>query len=345
MVSRVAATHAHGGRVALLTRAPPEKKRREAEKTVLGVATSIKENSQPTPGSGASKTDVDAVPPVDDSAHAWAENLIAPNDLNIAGVDINLSTMDQYIYQEAASSYPSDGTGLGPYMAEALTAWDTAPWGEPGHTACNHLSQSNSTREQGQIPQRRTSDSDLRSVHAERDLPHFQHAHLSRLLTTSKKKGWLGNLHIAAIRGNERALQLLLSSENIDINQQDSDDRTPLIHAVIEGHESVVRLLLARGARIGVLECDNRTAIHWAVLLRRQEILRLLLEHRAEYELELGIDIHDRYGWTPLHVAIDGGLDECMTLLLNAGADIHIEAGKCPTLGRVIQYLDRNEKL
>ncbi|CAI7569463.1 unnamed protein product [Penicillium viridicatum] len=150
-------------------------------------------------------------------------------------------------------------------------------------------------------------------------------------LTTSARndKGWIGTLHIAAQKGHERIVRVLLLQGNIDANSQDSDSRTPLIHAVIENHDSVVRLLLDHGARIGVYDCDGRSALHWAVLNRRLEILQQLLEHRARSEPGLDIDIYDNYGWTPLHMAVDRAFEAAILMLLQEGADINAKAHKC----------------
>ena len=131
--------------------------------------------------------------------------------------------------------------------------------------------------------------------------------------------GWLGPLHIAAQKGRDRIARILLQY-NTDCNEKDSDGLTPIIHAVIGGHEDVVRSLLLHGARIGNVDGQQGpSALHWAVLNRRETLLRLLLDHCSE-EPRL-IDSYDNFGRTPLHIAIDTGFEMGVLMLLQFGAD------------------------
>lgn len=55
--------------------------------------------------------------------------------------------------------------------------------------------------------------------------------------------------------------------------------QTPLMWAVVTGQETIVRLLLARGASITALDCEGRTPLVLAVIAHWKAIVRLLLEH------------------------------------------------------------------
>lgn len=125
-----------------------------------------------------------------------------------------------------------------------------------------------------------------------------------------------------------------------DINKADSDGRTALIHAVVENNQSVVCLLLERGARIGASDCDRRSALHWAVLYRRIGILEVLLKHREQHEAGFDIDTHDSTGWTPLHMAVHRAFEPGVLMLIQSGADINAKAGKCPYTGNVMPLLN-----
>jgi ankyrin repeat protein len=127
----------------------------------------------------------------------------------------------------------------------------------------------------------------------------------------------------------------------MDVNNQDSDGRTPLIHAIIENHDSVVRLLLSHGARIGVYDREGRSGLHWAVLHRRFGILQHLLDHRAKYERSLDLDAYDNAGWTPLHMSVDRAFEAGVLMLLQGGADVNAKAHKCPYTGNVVPLMDR----
>ncbi|KAK9849765.1 hypothetical protein MYU51_013321 [Penicillium brevicompactum] len=154
-------------------------------------------------------------------------------------------------------------------------------------------------------------------------------------------KGWIDALHIAAQKGHERIVRVLLLRGNMDVNNQDSDGRTPLIHAIIEDHDSVVRLLLSHGAQIAVYDREGRSGLHWAVLHRRLGILQHLLDHRAKYERSLVLDAYDNAGWTPLHMSVDRAFEAGVVMLLQGGADVNAKAHKCPYMGNVEPPMDR----
>jgi ankyrin repeat protein len=143
--------------------------------------------------------------------------------------------------------------------------------------------------------------------------------------------GWLGSLHIAAKKGNDLIVRVLLQQGNLDCDERDSDGRTALMHAVIEGHEAVVRSLLAHGARVGEVDRDRRSAIHLAVLYQREGILRDLL---SQGEQGLDVNGYDVAGWTPLHIAIERNFEVGIILLLQAGANLGSKARKCPFLAK-----------
>ncbi|KAK1762512.1 ankyrin repeat-containing domain protein [Phialemonium atrogriseum] len=159
--------------------------------------------------------------------------------------------------------------------------------------------------------------------------------------TTSTNQGWLSTLHIAAQKGHEHILRVLLRQRNVDLDERDSDGRTALIHAVMEDHAGVAAALLAHGARISAVDCERRNALHWAVLYRREAVLRVLLarlgERRAGERDGGVIDAYDEVGWTPLHIAVERGFESGVMMLLQAGANLHSKARKCPYTGNVIE--------
>ncbi|XXG95604.1 hypothetical protein Hte_001872 [Hypoxylon texense] len=153
-------------------------------------------------------------------------------------------------------------------------------------------------------------------------------------------EGWLGSLHIAAAKGSERMVEVLLQQAGLDRDERDSDGRTPLMHAAIRGHAAVARILLARGARLGAVDKDARSALHWAVLYRRDDILGILLEksafHSADGSDKLDVDAYDDSGCTPLHMAIHQDSEVAVKMLLGAGASLNSKAQKCPFARRLV---------
>ncbi|KAL4883464.1 ankyrin repeat-containing domain protein [Aspergillus karnatakaensis] len=155
---------------------------------------------------------------------------------------------------------------------------------------------------------------------------------------TENNKGWLNSIHIAAQKGHERVLRVLLERGNLDINSIDSDNRTALFHAAVGGHNNVIRLLLSHGANIAHLDNDYRSVLHWTTHYQRLEVLQTLLEQWPENELGSYINAHDGHGWTPLHLAVERGFEEGLLLLVQYGGDISMRARKCWLTNRVIPF-------
>lgn len=129
-------------------------------------------------------------------------------------------------------------------------------------------------------------------------------------------------LHIAASRGHEQIVKMLLLSKKVDCNQEDSEGMTALMHAVSAGHHDTVRTLLLHGAMIASDDGGNKrrsSALHWAVRHRREHILRLLLTH-CQGDMEL-IDCFDDEGRTALHLASEIDFGSGVMVLLELGAD------------------------
>ncbi|KAL2016550.1 hypothetical protein VTK56DRAFT_3407 [Thermocarpiscus australiensis] len=142
------------------------------------------------------------------------------------------------------------------------------------------------------------------------------------------ERGWLGPLHLAAAKGNDRIVRILLKHRSPDcsVNEPDSDGLTALMHAVQGGFEDVVRSLLDAGAAVDDTDKRKRTALHWAVLTRREALLRQLLEHGVVAGANL--DVYDTEGKTPLHSAIAVGFEAGVQVLLEFGVNTRCRAQK-----------------
>ena len=154
----------------------------------------------------------------------------------------------------------------------------------------------------------------------------------TRILTavppTSELDGWLGTLHIAAQKGYDGMVQRLLADGKLDCDDKDSDGRTALMHAVTEGHATIVRTLLRHGAKVAETDIDSRSPVHLAVLHKREDILKILLEEKQDMD----IDAYDIAGWTALQMAIDRNFEAGAKILLQNGANVLAKARKCPLI-------------
>ncbi|KFX94529.1 hypothetical protein V490_04313 [Pseudogymnoascus sp. VKM F-3557] len=131
----------------------------------------------------------------------------------------------------------------------------------------------------------------------------------------SSDVGWTG-LHLAAHFGIEKAVQHLLGTTITDV--KDDSGRTPLSHAAENGHEAVVKLLLANNADINLPDkWWGQTPLVWATDNSQEAMVKLLLANSADIELKC------RYGRTPLLWAVINGAETVTRILLESGAKIN----------------------
>ena len=131
-------------------------------------------------------------------------------------------------------------------------------------------------------------------------------------------------LHIAAERGVESLVQLLLSA-GANIQAQDQIGETALMTAIESGRETIVQRLLEAGADIHAHNHRGLTPLNVAVLRGNDEITELLLKWNAKTE------VRDLGGMTALHKACTLGMRRKVELLLEAGANIEAQDNRGQT--------------
>jgi len=129
----------------------------------------------------------------------------------------------------------------------------------------------------------------------------------------------LGNrpLYWAALNGHETVVELLLG-EKVEVEAINNNGETALFRAASNGHEAVVRLLLEKGAAIS-RNNNGEIALFQAASNGHKAVVRLLLETGAD------VAANDKNGWTALHSAAMGGHEAVVRLLLERGADVTAE--------------------
>ncbi|KAG7097239.1 hypothetical protein E1B28_004610 [Marasmius oreades] len=154
-------------------------------------------------------------------------------------------------------------------------------------------------------------------------------------------------LHYAAMKGHPEICRRLLET-NMSLNVLDIDNYNPLVYATLRGSVECVRVILEHGEVLPQPTTPGGDVIPLSIasLSGHVEVVLLLLERGAqciansngEYPMHLaartghvrvcevllhheGWDIPDKYHeWTPLFHASRYGQDDCVRVLLDAGA-------------------------
>jgi ankyrin repeat protein len=136
----------------------------------------------------------------------------------------------------------------------------------------------------------------------------------------------------AAALGDRETAERLLDGDGGLANAAAEDGFAPLGLASFFNHESVVRLLLERNARVDAASSNDMRVmpLHSAAAARSVPIARLLLERGAPVNARQGTS---GLGFTPLMEAALNGQTEMVDLLLEHGADRTMRDEKGQTAG------------
>eukprot|EP01129_Flabellula_baltica_P003267 TRINITY_DN13066_c0_g1_i1.p1 TRINITY_DN13066_c0_g1~~TRINITY_DN13066_c0_g1_i1.p1 ORF type:complete len:731 (+),score=122.44 TRINITY_DN13066_c0_g1_i1:31-2223(+) len=109
----------------------------------------------------------------------------------------------------------------------------------------------------------------------------------------------------------------LLMNYNVDVQAKNKQQNNPLIIAIHEEDDHIVRMLLQRGADPNI-KCDTVFPIHAAADTDNLDIVKILVDFGAD------INIVDSLGNSPLHIASKRGSLEIVEYLLGAKVDTRI---------------------
>ncbi|XP_032234250.2 ankyrin repeat and SOCS box protein 13 [Nematostella vectensis] len=122
-------------------------------------------------------------------------------------------------------------------------------------------------------------------------------------------------LHLAAIRGNDTAIKVLLM-HGACINARSADMMTPLHEASLAGHVRCVEILIGAGADVNICNIDGSTPLCFASCRGCLKTVQLLLNMGADVNSELST------AFPPLHEAVLQGHAHCVDLLVRYGAGV-----------------------
>lgn len=146
--------------------------------------------------------------------------------------------------------------------------------------------------------------------------------------TINMKVDWKGAEGASAVaravrNGQESMLHLLLNkgASRASLHEADGNGLTLLHHCLSRGREAMLRLLLTEGVNVEAATTCGRTPLHYAADGGHVAILQLLLDSGANTEALS----NEKY--TPIHLAAGGGHAAAVQLLLDRGANINAATG------------------
>ena len=90
-------------------------------------------------------------------------------------------------------------------------------------------------------------------------------------------------LHLAARRGNDEIVKVLLDQTSVHVDEKDSSGKTALHLACSEGHRNLCQILLNFGANIKEVSADKMTPLHCAIQNGHSEVARIILNRGKIY--------------------------------------------------------------
>ncbi|XP_071640972.1 uncharacterized protein [Temnothorax longispinosus] len=144
---------------------------------------------------------------------------------------------------------------------------------------------------------------------------------------------------MAAHQGKRELCTLLLDA-GASLCAVDVDKNTPLHYAAYGNNPEIMKLLLSRGAAINDVNIFGRSVLHVAVNIQHVQCVRVLLRSinvlnlfrrsvlhvqcvRVLLRYHCDVNLQDKDGNTPLHLAVSRNQPEIMDLLLSRGAAIN----------------------
>ncbi|XP_021910259.1 ankyrin repeat-containing protein ITN1 isoform X2 [Carica papaya] len=135
---------------------------------------------------------------------------------------------------------------------------------------------------------------------------------------SKKNRSGFDPLHIAATRGHQAIVQVLLDHDPTLSRTFGPSNTTPLISAATRGHTAVVNELLSKdGSLLEISRSNGKNALHLAARQGHVEVVQALLSKDPQLARRT-----DKKGQTALHMAVKGQSCEVVKLLLGADAAI-----------------------
>jgi len=144
-------------------------------------------------------------------------------------------------------------------------------------------------------------------------------------LTIANVDGW-APIHFSAYKNAILAMQILIQ-QGVDVNQKTTNDLadTGSTLAAQENNAQILELLAEAHADLNLKRTDGYAAIHMAAQQGSVEAIQVLIANKVH------LDLLTSRG-TAIDIAINNNRTEIVTLLIKAGADIHIKMSICKAI-------------
>ncbi|XP_048248984.1 serine/threonine-protein phosphatase 6 regulatory ankyrin repeat subunit B-like [Haliotis rufescens] len=120
-------------------------------------------------------------------------------------------------------------------------------------------------------------------------------------------------LHLACFGGNTAIVQYLVSPSNV--NTRGQNGWTPVMMAVMKGHQSVFDLLVSKHADLTLVENNGDSLLHFACVGGDTAIVQYLVSPS-------NVNTRGQNGWTPVMMAASKGHKSVFDLLVSKDADL-----------------------
>lgn len=141
-------------------------------------------------------------------------------------------------------------------------------------------------------------------------------------------------------KGDKKDIICFLAQAGVDVNQQDKEGKTALMHAVCQGNEKNVKALIEQGADLNLQDNKGKTALHYALDVMNwqrggdyESIVSLLVEQGAD------LNIKNRGKKTPFEA-----LKEEARIVFNAAKEKIKYQKFVPSYEKMIEFIKQFEK-
>ncbi|XP_063369360.1 transient receptor potential channel pyrexia-like [Cydia amplana] len=131
-------------------------------------------------------------------------------------------------------------------------------------------------------------------------------------------------LHLAADHGDKEILEILLGTNDVNVDLFNKIDQTPLYIAIRSGHLGCVKTLIRKGANLYTVTGEKSTALHAAVQFGDKKIVDYILSYDDDATRTM-INSFDNRGYAPVHIAAMNNRLECIKMLYYKKANLRLK--------------------